>query len=65
MSIPHQKLIGKIIYKARSVGINVIITEESYTSGTSFLDEELPKKEFTIKNDEYIVVYSLVTKVFV
>lgn len=46
VSIPHQKLIGKIIYKARSVGINVIITEESYTSGTSFLDEELPKKEF-------------------
>lgn len=46
VSIPHQKLIGKIIYKARSIGINVIITEESYTSGTSFLDEELPKKEF-------------------
>lgn len=46
VTIPHQKLIEKIIYKARNVGINVILTEESYTSGTSFLDEESPKKEF-------------------
>lgn len=46
VSIPHQKLIEKIIYKARNVGINVILTEESYTSGTSFLDGESPKKEF-------------------
>lgn len=46
VSIPHKKLIDKIIYKARNVGINVILTEESYTSGTSFLDEELPQKEF-------------------
>ena len=45
VSIPHQKLIEKIIYKARNVGINVILTEESYTSGTSFLDGELPTKE--------------------
>lgn len=46
VTIPHQKLIEKIVYKARNVGINVILTEESYTSGTSFLDEESPKKEF-------------------
>lgn len=46
MNIPHQKLIDKIIYKARNVGINVILTEESYTSGTSFLDGESPQKEF-------------------
>ena len=46
VNIPHQKLIEKIIYKARNVGINVILTEESYTSGTSFLDGECPKKEF-------------------
>lgn len=46
VSIPHQKLIEKVIYKARNVGINVILTEESYTSGTSFLDEEAPNKEF-------------------
>lgn len=46
VNIPHQKLIEKIVYKARNEGINVIITEESYTSGTSFLDGEFPKKEF-------------------
>lgn len=46
VSIPHKKLIDKIIYKARNVGVDVILTEESYTSGTSFLDEELPQKEF-------------------
>ena len=46
VSIPHQKLIEKIMYKARNAGINVILTEESYTSGTSFLDEEPPQKEF-------------------
>lgn len=45
VSIPHSKLIKQIEYKARLVGINVIITEESYTSGTSFLDNELPIKE--------------------
>lgn len=46
VNIPHQKLIEKIIYKSRNVGINVVLTEESYTSGTSFLDGESPNKEF-------------------
>lgn len=46
VSIPHQKLIDKICYKAQLCGILVILTEESYTSGTSFLDDELPQKEF-------------------
>ena len=46
VNIPHQKLIEKIIYKARNAGINVILTEESYTSGTSFIDGESPRKEF-------------------
>ena len=50
VSIPHQKLIGKIIYKARNAVINVILTEESYTRGTSFLDGELPTKEFYNKD---------------
>ena len=44
-TIPHQKLIEKICYKAHMCGIRVIITEESYTSGTSFLDGELPTKD--------------------
>ena len=44
VGIPHKKLIEQIIYKAEDYGINVILTEESYTSGTSFLDNELPTK---------------------
>lgn len=43
--IPFESLIYKIQYKAENIGIKVIITEESYTSGTSFLDDELPIKE--------------------
>ena len=46
VSIPHQKLIDKICYKSQLCGIQVILTEERYTSGTSFLDGELPQKEF-------------------
>lgn len=45
VGIPHQRFIEMIKYKCENVGINVIITEESYTSGTSFLDKELPIKE--------------------
>lgn len=50
VGLPHQKLIEQIQYKAENVGIKVILTEESYTSGTSFLDNELPIKEFYNKN---------------
>lgn len=46
VTIPHQKLIDKICYKAELCGIQVILTEESYTSGTSFLDNELPEKTY-------------------
>lgn len=46
VTIPHQKLIEQIVYKAQLQGIRVIRTEESYTSGTSFLDGESPVKEF-------------------
>jgi len=42
--LPLAKLIDKITYKAKEYGIAVILHEESYTSGTSFLDNELPKK---------------------
>ena len=45
VGIPHMKFINMIKYKAENVGINVILTEESYTSGTSFLDNEDPVKE--------------------
>lgn len=46
VQLPHQKLIEKIVYKAHACGIQVLLTEESYTSGTSFLDNEPPQKEF-------------------
>ena len=45
VQIPFAKLIGMIQYKAEEYGIAVILTEESYTSGTSFIDNELPVKE--------------------
>ena len=45
ISIPYYSFIQKVQYKAEEFGIKVIITEESYTSGTSFLDNELPIKE--------------------
>lgn len=45
VGIPHDKFIQKLKYKCENIGINFIETEESYTSGTSFLDGEEPNKE--------------------
>jgi len=39
-----------IQYKAEERGIAVILTEESYTSGTSFIDNEEPTKEYYNKS---------------
>lgn len=50
VQIPYEIFINMVKYKAENVGINVIITEESYTSGTSFLDNELPCKEYYNKS---------------
>ena len=50
VGIPHQKLLDIIKYKAENAGINYIETEESYTSGTSFLDNELPTEDFYNKS---------------
>ena len=44
VGIPHMRFIEMVQYKAQNVGIHVILTEESYTSGTSFLDKEEPVK---------------------
>ncbi len=44
VGIPHMRFIQMIQYKAQNVGLNAILTEESYTSGTSFLDNEMPIK---------------------
>jgi putative transposase len=38
VSVPHARFITMLTYKARMVGIQVIVTEESYTSLASFLD---------------------------
>jgi len=40
VSIPHARFIEMLAYKAELVGIQVIITEESYTSKASFLDSD-------------------------
>lgn len=44
VAIPHKMMIDMIKYKANLHGIVVIETEESYTSQTSFLDNEMPVK---------------------
>lgn len=50
VGIPHQRFIEQLKYKAENVGIEIIVVEESYTSGTSFLDNEIPIKENYNKN---------------
>jgi putative transposase len=44
VSIPHARFISMLTYKAQLVGIVVQVTEESYTSKCSFLDNEPIKK---------------------
>ncbi len=44
VQIPFARFIEMIQYKAEEHGIAVILTEESYTSGTSFIDNEKPVK---------------------
>jgi putative transposase len=40
VSVPHARFIDLLTYKAELVGIRVVLTEESYTSKCSFLDDE-------------------------
>ncbi len=40
VQIPHARFIDLLTYKCQLVGIYVILTEESYTSKCSFLDDE-------------------------
>jgi putative transposase len=40
VAIPHARFVAMLRYKAELVGIQVIITEEAYTSKCSFLDDE-------------------------
>jgi putative transposase len=46
VSIPFRMLIDMICYKAQLSGIKVSVVKESYTSGTSYLDDEIPDKDF-------------------
>ncbi len=39
--LPHARFIEMLTYKAELVGIEVVLTEESYTSKASFLDGDL------------------------
>ena len=50
VQVPLFRLIEMIKYKAELAGITFIQVNESYTSGTSFLDDELPTKEFYDKS---------------
>lgn len=45
VNLPHTIFLDKLVYKCQLNGINLIITEESYTSGCSFIDGEKPNKE--------------------
>lgn len=40
VQIPHAKLLEMLSYKAKLAGIQVILTEESYTSKASFIDND-------------------------
>lgn len=50
VQVPVFRLINMIKYKAELAGITFIQVNESYTSGTSFLDNELPTKEYYDKS---------------
>ena len=45
VQIPYEMFISKLRYKCEDFSIQFIENEESYTSGTSCLDNELPVKE--------------------
>ena len=45
VQLPFARFIQMLQYKAESIGMKVVLTEESYTSGTSFLDGEVPTKD--------------------
>jgi len=49
VAIPFATLIQQLQYKAEEVGIKVILTEEAYTSKSSFLDLEVIEKKENYK----------------
>ena len=51
VQIPHAVFISMLEYKCKLRGINTVITEESYTSKCSFLDDEGIKKQTIYKGE--------------
>ena len=45
VQLPFARFIQMLQYKAEAIGMKVVLTEESYTSGTSFLDGDVPTKD--------------------
>lgn len=43
--IPYEMVLEQLQYKCEDAGIKYIETNEAYTSGTSYLDDEMPVKE--------------------
>ena len=41
VSLPHKKIVENLVYKLESLGIDVILVEESYTSKASFVDNDV------------------------
>lgn len=54
IQIPFNKLIHQLQYKLREVGIRTILTEESYTSKASFLDNDEMKKDITFSGKRIV-----------
>ncbi len=54
VSIPHARFIDMITYKAALVGIQVEVTEESYTSKASFLDLDPIPVYYTNDEEEHV-----------
>lgn len=52
-SILHTCLSEMLTYKAELVGIKVVLTEESYTSQTSFLDRDTIFSDEELRNPYY------------
>ena len=50
VALPIFKLIRLLKYKCEMNGIKLVEIDEAYTSGTSFMDEELPNKDHYNKN---------------
>ena len=51
VQIPYNIFINQLIYKCEENNIRCVVVEESYTSGTSFVDGEVPCKENYSKNN--------------